>query len=483
MEKSHQNVIVNLIWKFLERGGVQMIQLLVQLVLARLLTPEDYGITGLITVFISVSATFVQSGFGSALIQKSKPTEEDYSSVFYINIIISIIIIVILFFIAPIIASFYNMELLTSVLRACSLTLIFNAFWHVHMAILQKELMFKKLFYANCAASFLSGIVGIIAAYFGYGVWALVLQQLLNSLISTVIVWILVPWRPKWLFSIESVKELFGFGSRLLCSSLIDTIYGNIQPLIIGKYFTKADLGYYNQGKQIPNVLVNNLNGSIQGVMFPVFAEYQDNPYRLKQLVRRSIVISCFVVFPMMAGLAAVAQPATLILLTEKWLPSVPFMQISCIIYALWPIHTANLQAINAVGRSDIFLKLEIIKKIVGIGILCITVPFGIYAMLWGTVFSGVVSTFINAFPNRKLLNYGYLEQIKDIVPSLLLSLIMMGVCMTVLLLNLNVWITLVLQIIVGTVVYVLGAWLFKFEAFFYLLNIFKGFRQSRKDN
>lgn len=483
MEKSRQQVIANLIWKFLERGGVQIIQIFVQLILARLLTPEDYGITGLITVFINVSATFVQSGFGSALVQKSKPTEADYSSVFYLNIIISIVMILILFFTAPYIAGFYDMALLTPVLRACSLTLIFNAFWHVHMAILQKELMFKKLFYANCAASFLSGIAGVIAAYLGYGVWALVLQQVLNSLISTVIVWILVPWRPKWLFSIQSIKELFGFGSRLLCSSLIDTIYGNIQPLIIGKFFSKADLGYYNQGKLIPNVLVNNLNGSIQGVMFPVFAEYQNDQYRLKQLVRRSIVTSCFVVFPMMASLAAVAQSATLILLTEKWLPSVPFMQISCIIYALWPIHTANLQAINAVGRSDIFLKLEIIKKITGIAILCVTVPFGIYAMLWGTVFSGVISSFINAFPNRKLLNYGYLEQIKDIVPSLLLSIVMMGICMAVLLLNLNAWITLILQMIAGTVVYLLGAWLFKFEPFFYLLGTLKGFRQSRKDN
>lgn len=478
---NNKNILSNLLWKFLERGGVQIIQTIVQLILARVLSPEDYGVTAIILVFINIATVFIQSGLGSALVQKLEPTENDYSSVFYINIFISFLMIAVLYFCSPLIAHFYNMSILTPVLRVCSLSLFFNALWHVHIAILQKKLMFKKLFAANTASGLLAGIISILAAYKGFGVWALVMYQVLNSLISTVIIWVLVPWRPKLLFSWGSIKELFGFGSRLLVSSLIDTVYGNIQPLVIGKFFSSSDLGYYNQGKQIPNVLVNNLNGSIQGVMFPVFSEYQNNQYRLKQLVRRSIVTSCFIVFPMMAGLVAVARPMTLLLLTEKWLPSVPFMQISCIIYALWPIHTANLQAINAVGRSDIFLKLEIIKKIVGIAILCGTVPFGIYPMLWGTVASGVISSFINAYPNRKLLGYSYFEQIKDILPSLFLSLAMAGVCLLVLLLNLNNWLTLILQIIIGVAFYAAGAWLFKFEPFFYLLNTLKGFFKSRK--
>ncbi|MGI6109632.1 MAG: lipopolysaccharide biosynthesis protein, partial [Eubacteriaceae bacterium] len=410
-------VIINLFWKFMERGGVQVVTFIVQIVLARLLSPSDYGITSIITVFINIATVFIQSGLGSALIQKMDPDEEDYSTVFYINITIAILLIVILYFVSPWIADFYEMPVLTPVLRACSWSLLFNAFWHVHIAILQKNLEFKKLFYANLGAALVSGTVGVAAALCGYGVWALVIQQLLNSLVSTVIIWILVPWRPKRIFSFKSFQELFGFGSKLLVSNLLDTIYENLQPLIIGKFFTQSDLGYYNQGRQIPNVLVNNLNRSIQGVMFPVFSENQQNPVRLKQLVRRSIVTSCFLVFPMMAGLAAVAKPAIVILLTEKWLPSVPYMQISCIVFAMWPIHTANLQAINAMGRSDIFLKLEVIKKVLGVLMLVIAIPFGIMAILWGTVFTGILGTFINAWPNRRLLTYSYMEQIRDILP------------------------------------------------------------------
>lgn len=464
----------------MERGGVQVVTFIVQIVLARLLSPSDYGITSIITVFINIATVFIQSGLGSALIQKMDPDEEDYSTVFYINITIAILLIVILYFVSPWIADFYEMPVLTPVLRACSWSLLFNAFWHVHIAILQKNLEFKKLFYANLGAALVSGTVGVVAALCGYGVWALVIQQLLNSLVSTVIIWILVPWRPKRIFSFKSFHELFGFGSKLLVSNLLDTIYENLQPLIIGKFFTQSDLGYYNQGRQIPNVLVNNLNGSIQGVMFPVFSENQQNPVRLKQLVRRSIVTSCFLVFPMMAGLAAVAKPAIVILLTEKWLPSVPYMQISCIVFAMWPIHTANLQAINAMGRSDIFLKLEVIKKVLGVLMLVIAIPFGIMAILWGTVFTGILVTFINAWPNRRLLNYSYMEQIRDILPSLLLSLVMFVLCYLILLLNLNDWITLILQILTGMVFYLGTAYLLKFECLSYLIDTVKGFRKRK---
>lgn len=476
-------ILIGLFWKFLERGGVQGIQFILQIVLARILTPSDYGVTGLIIVFINVANVFVQGGLGSALIQKKDTTEEDYSSVFYLNILISLIMIGILFIIAPPISNFYQMEILIPVLRAQSLMLLFNAFNVVQNAVLQKNMQFKKLFYASLGAITISGIFGILFAYLGAGVWALVFQQLINALVTSIILWIVVKWRPKHVFKFVNVRQLFKFGSRLLCSGLIDTLYNNIYPLIIGKVYSQEDLGYYNRGYQIPSVLVNNINGSIQGVLFPAFAEYQDNRSRLKQLVRRSIVTSSFLVFPMMAGLAACSEPLTIILLTEKWLPSVPFMQLSCIIYALWPIHTANLQAINAVGRSDVFLKLEIIKKAINIGALFITVPMGIYPMLIGSCVTSVLGAAINAWPNKKLLNYSYFEQVKDILPSLILSLIMCALCFSVFLLHLGTWTTLILQIIAGAVFYITAAWLLKLECFTYLLNTIQSGLKSRKEH
>lgn len=483
MQINNNVIIKNLIWKFLERGGVQGVQFIVQIVLARILTPADYGVTGLIIVFINVANVFVQSGLGSALIQKKNATEDDFSSVFYLNILISLVMMGILFITAPVISSFYQMEILIPVLRVQSLMLLFNAFNVVQNAVLQKNMQFKKLFYASLAAITLSGIFGILFAYLGAGVWALVFQQLINALITSVILWIIVKWRPKCVFKLGNIRQLFKFGSRLLCSGVIDTLYNNIYPLIIGKVYSQAELGYYNRGYQIPNVLVSNLNGSIQGVLFPAFAEYQDNRPRLKQLVRRSIVTSSFLVFPMMAGLAACSEPLTIILLTEKWLPSVPFMQLSCIIYALWPIHTANLQAINAVGRSDIFLKIEIIKKSISITVLFITVPRGIYFMLIGSCCTSFIGAAINAWPNKKLLNYSYFEQIKDILPSLILSLIMCALCFSVFLLHLRTWATLIIQIIAGAAFYITAAWVLKLECFTYLLNTIKSGVRSRKEH
>ncbi|ALU14265.1 polysaccharide biosynthesis protein [Eubacterium limosum] len=476
-------IIKNLVWKFLERGGVQGVQFVIQIVLARILTPSDYGVTGIITVFIAIANVFVQSGLGSALIQKKDTIEEDYSSVFYLNILISLVMIGILFIAAPAISSFYQMEILIPVLRVQSLILVFNAFNVVQNAVLQKNMQFKKLFYASLGAITISGVFGIFFAYLGAGVWALVFQQLINALVTSIILWIIVKWRPKHVFKLENVRHLFKFGSRLLCSGLIDTLYNNIYPLIIGKAYSQEDLGYYNRGYQIPSVLVNNINGSIQGVLFPAFAEYQDNRPRLKQLVRRSIVTSSFLVFPVMAGLAACSEPLTVILLTDKWLPSVPFMQLSCIIYAFWPIHTANLQAINAVGRSDVFLKLEIIKKAINIGTLFITVPMGIYPMLIGSCCTSFVSAAVNAWPNKKLLGYSYFEQIKDILPSLILSIIMCVLCFSVFLLHLGTWATLIVQIIAGTFFYITAAWLLKLECFTYLLNTIKSGLRLRKEH
>ena len=464
-------VLSSLFWKLMERGGTQGIQFIVQIVLARLLLPEDYGIIALVVIFTTIAGVFVQSGLNTALIQKKDAEEADFSSVFYLSLFIACLIYVILFFAAPFIAIFYEEPQITSVFRVLSITLFFGAFNSIQNAVVARNMQFKKLFFSSTGAILVSGTIGIYMAYAGFGVWALVGQQISNQLLVTLILWFTVKWRPRLLFSFRRVKSLFSFGWKLLVSSLINTVYNDLRSLIIGKIFKAEMLGFYNRGQQFPSVLVSNIDGSIQSVMFPVLASQQDNRHRVKDMMRRAIVTSSFVIFPMMVGLAVTAEPLVELLLTDKWLPCVPFLQIFCASYALMPIHTANLQAINALGRSDIFLKLEIIKKIVGLSILGVTVFYGVYAIALGMVISGIISTFINAYPNKQLLDYSYIEQCNDIMPSLLLSLVMGVAVYSFKWLGLSVPITLIIQICVGVILYVGMAWIFKLECFRYLLN------------
>jgi teichuronic acid exporter len=475
-------VLASLFWKLMERGGTQGASLIVSIVLARLLLPEDYGIIALVVIFTSIAGVFVQSGLNTALIQKKDTDEADFSSVFYLSLFIAFLIYIILFFAAPYIATFYEEPQITSVFRVLSITLFFGAFNSIQNAVVARNLQFKKLFFSSTGAILISGTVGIYMAYTGFGVWALVGQQISNQLFVTMILWFTVRWRPKLLFSLGRVKRLFSFGWKLLMSALIDTVYRDLRSLIIGKMYNPAMLGFFNRGQQFPSIIVSNINGSIQSVMLPVLASQQDNRPRVKNMMRRAIVTSSFMIFPTMVGLAVIAEPLVKLLLTDKWLPSVPFLQIFCIVYAFMPIHTANLQAINALGRSDIFLKLEIIKKTMGLFILAITVFYGVYAIALGQVLSGIISSFINAYPNKKLLNYSYNEQWNDIYPSLLLSLAMGIVVYSLKWLGMSVLITLIIQVCVGVIVYVVMAWIFKLECFSYLLNTLKDlFAQRQK--
>lgn len=479
-EVNKSKVLSSIFWKLMERGGTQGIQFIVQIVLARMLLPEEYGIIALIGIFITIANVFVQSGLNTALIQKKDANETDFSSVFYLSLFIACSLYVILFFAAPLIGDFFKEPRLISVLRVLSLTLFFGAFNSIQNAVIARKMQFKKLFFSSFGAILISGSVGIIMAYSAFGVWALVGQQITNQLTITIILWFIVKWRPHLLFSVERVRRLFSYGWKLLVSSLIETLYMNLRNIIIGKMYNPKMLGFYNTGDQFPSVIVSNINGSIQSVMLPALSSQQDNITRVKDMVRRSIVTSSFFVFPMMVVLAAIAEPLVKILLTDKWLPCVPFLRISCASYALWPIHTANLQAINALGRSDIFLKLEIIKKIVGFAILGLSIFYGVYAIAIGMLISGIISTFINAYPNRKLLNYSYKEQWRDIMPSLLLSLLMGIIIYSIQLVELNERNTLIIQVFVGIVFYIIMAKVLKFECFEYLLNTLNNVIKSR---
>lgn len=480
-ENIKNEVISSLIWKFLERIGTQGVQFIVSIILARLLLPSDYGVVSMILVFTAIANVFIQTGFSTSLIQKKDSDELDFSSVFYISLLIASICYVILFFSAPIIASFYNMPAITSILRVISLTLFFGAINSVQNAKIAKEMKFKKLFLSSLVAILISGATGVLMAYKGFGPWALVGQQIANSIATTIILWFTSGWQPKLMFSINRVKSLLSYGWKILCSALLDTIYQNIYNLVIGKFYSSSTLGNYNKGEQFPKLIAVNVDGAISSVMLPAYSKQQDRKDKLKKMVRRSIVTSSLLLFPMMFGLAAVAETVVKVLLTENWLGCVPFMQLLCIVYALYPINTANLQVIKALGKSDYFLKLEIIKKVIGLIVLIVTLPFGVLQMAIGQVLVAILSTFINAFPNRKLLNYNYFEQIKDLFPSLIISIIMFIIVYSFNFINLNMYILLIIQILVGVIIYFGLAYIFKLESLNYMIEILKSFLKKKE--
>lgn len=466
-------IFSNFIWRFLERTGAQGITLVVSIVLARLLDPSVYGTIALVTVFTTIMQVFVDSGMGNALIQKKDADDLDFSTVFYYNIVVCVLLYLVMFFAAPLISGFYELPELTPIIRVLSITLIVSGVKNVQQAYVSKNMMFKRFFFSTIGGTIGAAVIGIAMAYMGYGVWALVAQHLFNLLVGTVILWITVKWRPKWMFSWERLKKLFSYGWKLLVSSLIDTVYNDLRQLIIGKLYSSDDLGFYNRGKQFPNLIVTNINTSIDSVLLPTMSDAQDDRERVRSMTRRAIKTSTYIMAPLMIGLAAVAETFVELILTEKWLPCVPYMRVFCITYMFYPIHTANLNAIKAMGRSDMYLKLEIMKKTIGLVVLLSTMWFGVMAMAYSLLFTSVVSQIINSWPNRKLLNYTYLQQLRDIIPGILLA-VFMGVCVwCVGLLGFNSLLTLIIQIVLGAVIYLSGSALFKLESFRYLLSVF----------
>ena len=458
-----------MIWRFAERCGAQGVAFIVSLVLARLLDPETYGIVALVTVFTAILQVFVDSGMANALIQKKNADDLDFSTAFYFNLTVCIVLYLGMFFAAPLIADFYNMPDLTPVVRVLSLTIVVSGVKNVQQAYVSRHLKFKLFFFATLGGTVGAAIIGIIMAYCGMGVWALVTQQLFNVILDTIILWITVKWRPKAMFSMERLKGLFGYGWKLLVSGLLDTVYNNVRQLIIGKFYSSADLAFFNKGKQFPNLIITNINTSIDSVLLPVISTAQDDLTRVKAMTRKAIKTSSFVIWPLVMGMAACAEPIVRILLTDKWLPCVFYLQIFCFTYGFWPVHTANLNAIKAVGRSDIFLKLEIQKKIIGVISILAALPFGVQAIAIAYGLTSPINALINSRPNRSLLNYGYREQIIDMLPSMLLSGFMGVVVYFMNWININIYLLLLLQVIVGVAIYVGGAYIFKFESLSYI--------------
>ena len=477
MEK--MSVISNLVWRFAERCGAQLVSFIVSIVLARILAPEDYGTIALVTVFTAILQVFVDSGLGTALIQKKDADEIDFSSVFYFNFVVCLILYLGMFAAAPFIADFYGDVTLVPVIRILSLTIVISGVKGIQQAYVSRNMLFKRFFFSTIGGTIFSAVLGIAMAYAGFGIWALVAQQLSNTFIDTLILWITVRWRPTKSFSWTRLKYLLSFGWKLLVSSLLDTAYNNLRNLIIGKMYSSSDLAFYNQGDKFPKVIVTNINASIDSVLLPTMSSAQDDKERVKQMTRRAIKTSTYVMAPLMMGLAFCAEPIVSLVLTDKWLPCVPFLRIFCITYMFWPVHTANLNAINAMGRSDWFLRLEIIKKIMGMTILLSTMWFGVMAMAYSLLLSSVLSQIINSWPNRKLLGYGYLEQVRDFAPGILLA-VLMGICVYFIsFLHLPTIVTLLIQFVVGAAIYIGVSAILKLEEFEYLLGMVKSFLEK----
>lgn len=464
----------NFIWRFAERCSAQGVSIMVSIILARMLAPEIYGTVALITVIISILQVFIDGGLGAALIQKKDADDLDFSTVFYFNFVMCIVLYVGMFWVAPDIARFYNHESLISLIRVTSLTLIMSGIKNIQQAYVSRRLQFKRFFYSTLGGTIFSAVLGITLAYTGCGIWALVAQQLSNTFIDTLILWLTVKWRPKRMFSIRRLKKLLAYGWKLLVSNLINAVYNNIGQLIIGKKYSTSDLAYYNKGDQFPNVVITNVNITIDSVLLPLMATEQENLEKIKNMTRRSIKTSVYIMAPLLIGLAVTAPSVVSLIFTDKWLPCVPFMRAFCIIYIFQPVHTANLNAIKAVGRSDLFLKLEIIKKLLGIIILLSVIKYGVMAIACGEIIVSIFAQMINAWPNKKLLNYSYTSQIKDILPTIVLGAVMGIIVNQFNRMSYSAITVLIIQIIVGALFYIIGSVITKNDSFIYLWKIIK---------
>ncbi len=452
MSSLKNKTVKGLSWSLIDNIVGSGITFLVGIILANLLTPEEFGIIGIVMIFIAVSNSIVDSGFSNALIRKIDSSSKDYNTVFYFNLFISLALYVVLYFSAPFISKYFSQPILTPIIKVIGLVLPINAFAIIQRTLLVKKVDFKTQAKVSSIASISSGVLGIGMAYMGYGVWSLVAQLLSRQFFNSLFLWIFNKWRPDLQYSWDSFRSLFSFGSKLLVSGLIDTIYRNVYQLIIGKFYTSAQLGHYTRALQFQTIFTSNLTSVIQRVSFPVLSEMQNEPERLKNAYRKVIKMTMMVTFTLMLGLAAVAQPMIVNLIGKKWMQAVYYLQIISFAGMLYPLHAINLNMLQVKGRSDLFLKLEIIKKIIAVFPIVLGIFYGIEYMLWGSVITGFISFFLNSYYSGMLINYSTVSQLKDILPSFLVSFsISLVLFLMVDLLGDSIWV-LILQILLGLV-------------------------------
>lgn len=470
------STLTNLAWKFGERLSSQLVSFAVSIIIARILDPSDYGLVAMTMVFISLSNVLVDGGFSSALIQKKTADKLDFSTVFWFSVAFATCIYAILFVSAPYIASFYGKEYyqLTDILRVLGLQVVVYSINSVQNAYISRKMMFKNFFWATLVGTIVSACIGVWMAYNGYGVWAIVGQQLTASVTNTLTQYYITRKLPGMEFSFVRLKTMFGYGVKLLSANLLTTFFLDIRTFIIGKMYSAAQLSYFDRGKQYPSLVSANINTSIGAVLFPRMSQQQDNPAVIKATTRRSIRFSAYVMCPLMLGLAAVAEPLVRMLLTEKWLPCVPFLQLFCIIYLFQPIHTANMQAIKALGRSDVYLKLELVKKTIEIVMLLIVMWISVEAIAINMAVLTTLFTLVNSRPNIKLLNYSLKEQFQDILPAIGMSLVVFVSVFSITYLHIGDSLMLLLQFIVGFLVYLILSKITRNPEFAYICSLIK---------
>lgn len=474
-ESLKSKTVKGTVWSSVERFSVQGIQFAVMIVMARLLTPSDYGLVGMIAIFIAISQSLVDSGFSQALIRKQDRTEVDNSTVFYFNIAVGGLLYLILFVCAPLIADFYGEPSLTPITRAIGLSVVFNSLAVVQRALLTVRLDFKTQAKASLAGCLVSGAVGIGMAYGGRGVWAIVWQQITNLFVVTSLLWVLSKWKPVPRYSWRSFRELFGFGSKMLASGLLDTLYRNIYLIVIGKVFRASDLGYYTRANQFSDFASSNITGIFQRVTYPVLCTIQDDTERLRDVYRRLLKTSAFVIFPLMMGLAAVSKPMVVTFLTEKWLFSAVLLVPLCFASMWYPVHAINLNLLQVEGRSDLFLRLEVIKKILGVAVLCVTLPLGLVWMCWGSLVSSIIALVINTRYTGRLIGLGFMSQMRDLLPTFVLSIAVGGVVyLTVTFISMAAPVALAVGVLEGAAIYTAAARILRFSEFKELTAIIK---------
>ncbi|MDR0971225.1 MAG: lipopolysaccharide biosynthesis protein [Bacteroidales bacterium] len=461
-------------WSAVERFSVQGVQFLIQAILMRRLMPDAFGLIAILLVFIAISQSIIDSGFSNALIRKKDRTEEDFATAFYFNLILGVVLYLVLFFLAPIIANFYNDQRLIPLTRIISVVLLINSFTIVQRTQLIVKVDFKTQAKASLIAILFAGCISIFMAYRGFGVWSLVFQEICYRLINMVLLWVYSKWVPKRVFSIKSLREMFAFGSRLLVAGLLDTIYRQLYNLVIGKRFSKSELGFYSRAdviSQFPSMNISNILGR---VTFPILSHIQDDDKHLAHVYRKYLRLSAFVIFPLMMGLSALASPLVIFFFTEKWSGAIIFLQIICFAYMWFPIHAINLNLLQVKGRSDLFLRLEIIKKAVGVIILVITIPFGIKAMCYGLILNSIIALIVNTHYTGILINVGFFKQMKDLLPTLLYSLTMfIGVFFLIKLFDSNI-VKILLGLSLGAIYYIFISYITKSEELKDIIQLIK---------
>ena len=475
MSQSLKDKTVNgVLWSSVDRFSTQGIQFIFSILIARQLVPEDYGVVAMLGIFMAVSQCFIDSGFSSAIIRKQDRTEVDMSTVYYFNVAVAVIFYAILWLLSPYIAQFYNIPLLEIITKISATTLIISSLSGVHGAKLSIAIDFKTTAKISVTCTIATGLVGLYMAYNGYGVWALVAQGIVGSILRTILLWICVKWIPRLIFSIKSFKELFAFGSRLLASGLLDTLYRNIYTIAIGKLFSPTSLGVYSRADGLAQYPSSNITGVLQSVTYPVLSSIQNDDERLSNGYRRVLRMSAFIIFPAMIGLAAVADPFIRLILTDKWDGAIFYLQILCFAMMWFPIHAINLNLLIVKGRSDYFFRLEVLKKVVGVLILCATIPLGLVAMCYGRIVGSIICLAINTYYTRKLIDYGFRHQISDLLHILVHSLVMGVVAWLCVRVMPTLWMQLIVGVSVGALYYILGAHLMRFSEWTELLAILK---------